>query len=69
MNGEFQILIKGELRTYTNFDDIPEKIGAIIKFVPDYPESPHSEEDHKLISTFTDKLHELGERECQQLRG
>ena len=68
MKGDFQVLINGKVQKFSNFDEIPEKIGAIIKYLPNYPKSPHSKEDHKLISTFNDKLHELMRRECQQLR-
>ncbi len=68
MKGDFKILIKGDIHSYTEFDDIPEKIGAVVKYLPDYPESPHSEEEHTMMSTFNDKLQQLLERECRQLR-
>ena len=35
----------------------------MISFEPDAPPSPHSEEDHKYIETFNDKLQELMMRE------
>tara|TARA_Y100001937_G_scaffold19591_3_gene26986 strand:- start:1564 stop:1773 length:210 start_codon:yes stop_codon:yes gene_type:complete len=68
MKGEFQILINGKLMTYNQFEDIPEKIGAVIKFLPDFPEEPHTKEEHEYISTFGTKLQELARRECRQLR-
>ena len=63
------MLIGKKVETYHKFDDIPNKIGAVIKFAPLYPEPPHTEEQHKLIESFNSKLKELMERECQQLRG
>ena len=68
MKGEFIIRMNKELITYNQFEDIPEKIGAVIKFLPDYPPEPHTEKEHQLIATFVDKLKELASRECQQLR-
>ena len=69
MKGEYIIILNGTIHTYTDFDDIPDKIGAVISFNPDYPEPPHTNEEHELIETFNDKLKQLMERECQQLRG
>lgn len=68
MNGEYKILMNGEMITYTRFQDIPNKIGALISFMPNYPEPPHTTEEHDLIHSFHDKLDELMEREVCQLR-
>ena len=58
MKGEFRIkLLDKTIVDYTDFDDIPDKV---------YPPSPHSEEDHELINTFDDKLHELLRRETDE---
>jgi hypothetical protein len=35
----------------------------VISFKPEYPSSPHSEEDHEYIETFDSKLKELMKRE------
>ena len=59
MKGEFIIRINKELITYNQFEDIPKKIGAVIKFLPDYPPEPHTEEEHQLIATFVDKSRKL----------
>ena len=67
MTGVFKIRINGEVIRYTEFADIPEQIGAVIAFIPDVPEPPHTEEDHDLIHSFHDKLDELIERESCQL--
>tara|TARA_Y100001970_G_C14163891_1_gene820150 strand:- start:304 stop:513 length:210 start_codon:yes stop_codon:yes gene_type:complete len=68
MEGEFKIKVGRSIYTYTNFNDIPKEIGAVISFNPKYPKEPHTEEEHKLIKTFNDKLQELMKRECQRLR-
>ena len=69
MEGEFKVRIKNRIYTYNNTNDIPNEIGALISFKPDFPEPPHTEEQHNYISTFTDKLNQLMERECLRLRG
>ena len=48
---------------YDNFDDIPDKFYRLLKYNPEYPPTPHSEEDHKMIEEFDKKLHELLRRE------
>ena len=69
MEGEFKVRIKNRIFTYNNTNDIPNEIGALISFKPDFPQPPHTEEQHNYISTFTDKLNQLMERECLRLRG
>jgi len=67
MKGEFRVkLLDKTIVDYTDFNDIPDKVYRILKFIPDYRPSPHSEEDHKLIETFDNKLHELLRRETNE---
>lgn len=68
MKGKFIIRMHGEDVTYTNYNTIPHQIGAVISFMPDYPEPPHTEEEHRLIHSFQDKLQELIQRESCLLR-
>jgi|15BtaG_2_1085339.scaffolds.fasta_scaffold03438_3 hypothetical protein len=63
MKGIYKILVKGDLIVYTDYDDIPKVIDSVISFEPEYPESPHSDVDHKLIESFDRKLQELMKRE------
>ena len=63
MKGEYIILQNGELITYTDYDDIPSTFDNVISFNPDWPEPPHSVEDHELMEVFNDKLQVLMERE------
>ena len=63
MAHEFVVLINGELKTYNNFDDIPEKIDNVIKFLPEIPEPPHTHDQHEEMGVWNDKLKELLKRE------
>lgn len=62
-DGTYKVLVRGKVVTYTNWNDIPDSFENMISFVPDAPPIPHSEEDHKYIETFNDKLQELMMRE------
>ena len=57
--GEFVIKINGKLERYNKFDDIPNSFEHLISFKPDYPEGPHTEEEHKHMESFNSKLQEL----------
>ena len=63
MNGTFIIREKNELVSYTKYEDIPLEFDHVIKFEPDFPEEPHTDEDHEYMETFNDKLQELMKRE------
>ena len=64
MKGSYKIkTLDNNIIEYDNFDDIPNKFYRLIKYNPEYPPSPHSEEDHKMIEEFDNKLHDLLRRE------
>lgn len=63
MANEFVVLIKGELKTYERFEDIPQVIDNVIKFIPDVPNPPHTHEQHEEIDAWQDKFKELMGRE------
>ena len=63
MKGEFIIKTGEELITYTDYDDIPNTFDHVIKFNPDWPEPPHTQEDHDIMEVFNDKLQALMEIE------
>ena len=63
MKGEFIIKTGEELITYTDYDDIPNTFDHVIKYNPDWPEPPHSVEDHEMMEVFNDKLQALMEIE------
>lgn len=63
MQGEYKIMINREIVTFTNYDDIPETFDKIISFKPEFPPSPHTDEDHAFMDTFNDKLQALKGRQ------
>jgi len=63
MKGEFVIKIGSATVTYEDFDDIPMEFDNLISFKPTAPEPPHSEEDHKEMEKYNEKLQELMGRE------
>ena len=60
---EFQFIVNGELITYDNYEDIPETFDHVIKFIPDIPEEPHTEEEHDELSLWNERLQKLMEKE------
>jgi len=63
MLGTFIIKDGGELITYTRYDNIPMVFDHVIKFDPEWPEGPHTDEEHEYMDTFNDKLQDLMKRE------
>lgn len=62
---KFVILIDGELKTYTSFEDIPLKFDNLIEFRPHVPAGPHSDSEHEIIESWNEKIQELIERETK----
>jgi hypothetical protein len=60
---EFQFIVNGELITYDKYEDIPENFEHVIKFIPDIPEEPHTEEEHDELSLWNERLQQLMEKE------
>ena len=65
---EFQFIINGELITFDNYEDIPEKFDHVIKFIPDLPEPEgedgnHTDEQHEELEKWNGRLQELMEKE------
>ena len=63
MKGHFVIKIGSATVTYEDFDDIPMEFDNLISFKPTAPEPPHSEEDHKEMEKYNEKLQQLMRRE------
>ena len=63
MAHEFVILVKGELKTYTRYEDIPDDFDNVIKFAPEISEGPHTHDEHDEISLWNEKLQQLMEKE------
>ena len=67
MKGSYRVkLLDKSIVEYDNYDDIPNKFFRLLNYNPEYPPTPHSEEDHKMIEAFDDKLHELLRRESDE---
>lgn len=60
---EFVVLIDGVLKTFSKYEDIPEKIDNVIKFLPCIPEPPHEKHQHDEMEQWNIKLKELLTRE------
>lgn len=56
---EFVIKENGQLLTFKKFEDVPAEFDYLIKCQFDYPEPPHTEEQHAEIETYNGKLHDL----------
>ena len=65
MKGEFDIILDGVIKRYTDFDDIPLVFDNLIRFEPEIIPEPHTEEEHELMETYNDKLKELMSRETK----
>ena len=65
MEGKFVVKINNKLHIYTQYDEIPNEIGAVISFEPNYPSPPHTEEQHHEIEQWNNKLQELLKRETR----
>lgn len=46
--GEYLVLVDGKVQSFSHWDDLPEK-GDIVKFLPEIPPGPHTEEQHRQI--------------------
>ena len=60
---EFVIKDKGQLATYTEYEAIPNEFDHVIKFLPEVPPEPHTEEQHEEIEQWNIKLQELMKKE------
>ena len=63
VTGHFEVLVNGNLETYNRIGDIPLKIDNVIKFLPDAPDGPHTEEQHAEIAKNTWYLQQIMSRE------
>ena len=63
--GKYVIMVNGKLNTYENYEDIPERFDHVIEFAPDVIPEPHTEEQHKELETYNDKLQDLMKRELK----
>ena len=60
---EFQFIVDGELVAFDKYEDIPKEFEHVIRFIPDVPEEPHTEDDHEEMALWNTRLQELMEKE------
>ena len=65
MAHQFAILIDGKVQVFNNYDDIPETFENVIRFEPEVPLEPHTEEQHHEIEQWNNKLQQLLKRETR----
>ena len=65
MAHQFAILIDGKVQVFDNYDDIPETFESVIRFEPEVPPEPHTEEQHHEIEQWNNKLQQLLKRETR----
>ena len=65
MKGEFVILKDGVLEYYSDYDSIPETFDNVIRCEFEYPEGPHSEEQHEEMEQYNNLLQALMQRETK----
>lgn len=66
---QFVFLINGKLKEYNKYEDIPEDFDHVIKFLPEIPDGPHSEEQHEEIEKWNLRLQFLIEKEKKKYAG
>lgn len=59
MKGRYIIKRDGKYVLFNDYNDISVPFDDLIAFQPEWPEPPHSDEDHKLMATFHSKFREL----------
>ena len=68
MAHEFVIIRKGKQETYTTYEDIPLDLDHVIKFLPEIPPPPHTQEQHEEIDSLLGKLQKLIDVEKENAR-
>ena len=63
MAHKFVIMIDRKLVTFSKYEDIPEVFDHVIEFLPEIPQDPHTNDQHKEIEQWNDRLQELMIRE------
>jgi hypothetical protein len=60
---KFTVIVNGELKAFSDYDDIPEEFEHVIEFLPEIPPGPHTQEQHDEIEMWNDRLKKLMEIE------
>jgi hypothetical protein len=62
MKGEYIVKIGTSLLEFSDTNDIPDEFDHLIKFLPEIPPEPHTQEDHDYINSFVSKMREIEKR-------
>lgn len=65
ITGTFKVLLDGELIEFTKYNDIPLSFDNLIECIFDYPEGPHTQEEHNEMDKFNEYLQQLMSRETR----
>ena len=65
MAHKFVVRINESLLEFSNYDDIPQEFDNLIRFEPEIPPEPHTEEQHEETEKWNDKLKILMKRETK----
>ena len=60
---DFQFIVNGHLIKYDNYEDIPDEFDNVIKFLPDIPPDPHTDDEHAEVEKWNTRLQQLMEKE------
>lgn len=63
MKGEFTFIVNGEIKHFSDYQDIPEEFDHVVKFLPEITDGPHTEDQHEEIDQWNQKLQKLMEKE------
>ena len=63
IKGLFQVVVDGELKTFHHYNRIPKVIDRVIRFEPEIPEGPHTDEEHEWIESLPQYMTEIMKRE------
>lgn len=61
--GRFDLIVGGVLRSFQRWEDLPEVFDHVVRFEPDIPPAPHTEEQHEVAAMWNARLQELMEKE------
>jgi hypothetical protein len=61
--GRFDLIVGGVLRSFQRWEDLPEVFDHVVRFEPDIPPAPHTEEQHEAAAMWNARLQELMEKE------
>jgi len=62
MKGEYIVKIGTSLLEFSDTNDIPDEFDHLIKFLPEIPPEPHTQEDHDYVNSFVSKMREIEKR-------